>query len=77
MACIGIFSFYSQSNVKNKSRTVELLAKYFPKYGTDLQLLATGLTITLLPSLNEMHEVLVREVTSFLDLLARPDYVGQ
>ena len=72
MTCIGIFSFYNQASVKNKTRAVELLAKYFPKFGTDIQLLATGLTITLLPSLVIMDEVLVREVTNFLDLLARP-----
>ena len=60
MTCIGIFSFYNQASVKNKTRAVELLAKYFPKFGTDIQLLATGLTITLLPSLVIMDEVLVR-----------------
>lgn len=29
-------------------------------YGKDLQILATGLAITILPSLNEMHEALVK-----------------
>lgn len=60
VTCVGLFSFYGQANVKNKCRMVEIMAKYFPKFGTDIQVLATGLTITLLPSLNEMHEALVR-----------------
>ena len=47
-----------------------------PTFGNDLQILATGLTITILPSLNEMNEGLVREVTQFLDLLARPELIG-
>lgn len=39
-------------------------------------MLATGLIITILPSLNEMHEGLVRDTTNLLDLLAKPEYVG-
>jgi hypothetical protein len=38
--------------------------------------MAIGLTITILPSLNEMHESLVREVSVLFDLLARPELLG-
>ena len=55
---------------------IEIFAKHLPTFGNDLQILATGLTITILPSLNEMNEGLVREVTQFLDLLARPELIG-
>lgn len=62
--------------MKNKTRLIEIFAKHLPIFGNDLQILATGLIITILPSLNEMSEILVREVTQFLDLLARPDLIG-
>ena len=48
-----------------------------PIFGKDLQVLATGLAITILPSLNEMHEALVRDVSNLLDLFSRVDYIGQ
>ena len=75
-ACIGLFSFFGQANVKNKTRMIEILGKHLPAFGRDLQLLAIGLAITILPSLNEMHEALVREVGGLLDLLARPELIG-
>ncbi len=56
---------------------VEIFTKYFPKFGTDIQVLATGLAITILPSLNEMHDALVRDTINLLDLMAKPDHVGQ
>lgn len=56
---------------------VDIFTKYFPKFGTDVQVLATGLIITVLPSLNEMHDGLIRDTTSLLDLMAKPEYVGQ
>ncbi len=75
-ASIGLFSFYGQANVKNKLRIIEIFHKNLPFFGNDLQVLATGLVITILPSLNEMNEGLVRDVTNLLDLLARPDLIG-
>lgn len=62
--------------MKNKTRLVEIFGKHLPAFGRDLQLLAVGLAITVLPALNEMHEGLVREVSSLLDLLARPELIG-
>lgn len=62
--------------MKNKTRLVEIFSKHLPTFGRDLQLLAVGLAITVLPTLNEMHEGLVREVSSLLDLLARSELIG-
>ena len=42
-----------------------------------MRVLITGLAVTILPSLNEMYEGLQRGVNGLLDLMARPDLVGQ
>jgi hypothetical protein len=55
---------------------IDIMSKYFPVFGRDLQVLATGLAITILPSLNEMHEQLVRDVSNLLDLMGKTDYMG-
>jgi hypothetical protein len=74
---VGLFSFFALANAKSKCRIVEIFTKHLPTFGRDLQLLATGLAITLLPSLNEMHETLLRDVNALLDILARPEFIGQ
>jgi hypothetical protein len=65
-----------QANIKNKSKIIEIFTKYLPVFGTDLQILATGLVITILPSLNEMQESLIKDINNFLDLLFKADLVG-
>ena len=56
--------------MKNRVKLVEMFTKYLPNYGKELKMLATGLLITVLPSLVEMHEPLVKEVTKLLEVLA-------
>jgi hypothetical protein len=49
---MGLFSFYSIANIKNKQKIIELFSKFFPNYANDLKILTMGLLIAILPSLN-------------------------
>ena len=53
-----------------------MFKNHLPKYGKDIKMLATGILITILPSLTEMHDQLVKEVTDLLDHLSHPDVIG-
>ena len=59
--CLGLFSFFSVANMKCKLKLVEMFRNYLPKFGKDVQGMATGLMITFLPALTEMHEGLVKD----------------
>ena len=54
-----------------------MFKNYLPKFGKDIQMISTGILITVLPSLTEMHEPLVKEVTDLLEDLTNPDLIGQ
>ena len=55
----------------------EMFRSHLPKFGKDIQMLSTGILITVLPSLTEMQEQLVKEVNDLLDDLSSPDIIGQ
>lgn len=74
--CLGLFTFYSNANSKCRVKVAEMFKTHLPKYGKDITMLATGILITILPSLTEMHDQLVKEVTDLLDDLSHPDLIG-
>lgn len=71
-----MFSFYAAANTKCRIKVTEMFRGYLLKFGTDIQMLSTGILITVLPSLTEMHEPLVKEVNDLLDDLSSPDVIG-
>lgn len=49
-----------------------MLRAHIPKFGKEIRIMATGLFITILPSLNEMNDTLIKEVNDLIDELSKP-----